>query len=113
MKRLALIAVLAVAACDDSGDSEDYPIEPGTDLDPGSRPPETTEGMFRGRVCVLSNLVNMNSCRQDNLEGFTVSIGGSTTTTDARGEFTVPQPSGSLLAFTVSGPTAVTTTTPF
>jgi hypothetical protein len=115
MKRLALLAVLAASGCADEGaDPDEFPVEPGGDHSTGiPTPTDPGTAMLRGRVCVAMNLLNLSACRANNLAGFMVSIGGQTAMTNERGEFAVPAPSGSLLDFTVSGPGAVTTTTPF
>lgn len=116
MKRLGLLAVLVVAGCaDESLDPDEYPVYPSSGADePGSTTTGTGgAGMLRGRVCVATNLVNLSACRQGNLGGFNVSIGGQSATTDETGAFEMPMPTGSLLSFTVSGMGAVTTTTPY
>jgi hypothetical protein len=113
MTRLALPLLLAVVGCADSDDAE-YPVEPTEDdytTPTGST--GSTPGMLSGRICISNSISNLSQCRQNDLEGFTVEIGGQSATTDTNGNFEVPAPTGSLLSFTVSGPGAVTTTTPY
>ena len=113
MTRLALPLLLAIVGCADSDDG-DYPVEPTGD-DYTTLPGGNTSmpGTLSGRICISNSIANLSQCRHDDLEGFTVAIGGNTTTTDINGNFTLPTPSGSLLSFTVTGPGAVTTTTPY
>ena len=111
MMRLALV-LLVVAGCD-ADDHDTFAVEPN-DTDTTVPPPGNhNPGTLSGRICISNTLANLSQCRTTNLGGFTVSIGGESTTTDSSGNFTLPTPTGSLLSFTVSGPGAVTTTTPF
>lgn len=115
MKCFGLLAVLVAAGCASELDPDEYPVYPSSNSDEPTTGTSGTggDGMLRGRVCVAMNLIDRGACRPDNLAGFNVSIGGNTATTDETGAFEMPMPTGSLLAFTVSGMGAVTTTTPY
>lgn len=113
MKCVALMLV-AVGCANETTD--DFPVEP-SGQDPASSPSgEGTGGagsMLRGRVCISDSITSLSSCRTSDLEGFQVSLGGNVATTDAGGNFRVMIPDVAPMSFTVSGPGAVTTTTPY
>ena len=104
MKTLAL-AVLLVGCTDPPDD--DYPVLPGH----GSGVPGETSGAISGRVClIMTDPRALATCADSGADNLTVSLGGVTAVTAANGAFTLVPPTGSNLAFTVSGPTIVTST---
>lgn len=116
MKCFAYWLMLAALGCAGDTDGDDYPVEPSGG-DPGTTPTGGSGGspgsLLSGRICVSDNIMSLTSCRTSDLEGFQVSLGNNTAMTDAGGNFRVEIPSGTPPAFTVSGPGAVTTTTPY
>jgi hypothetical protein len=108
---ITLAVPCVIASCTDGDD--DYPVLPG-DSPPVAGTGDITEGgEFRGQVCRAIDLVEFTSCDTAAAGGLTVSLGGVSTITAPDGSFVLPRPAGSLLAFRVSGPGAITTTTPF
>ena len=107
MKTLAL-AVLLVA-CADAPD-DDYPVLPGH----GSGAPGQTSGAISGRVClVMADPRALATCAETGADNLTVSLGGVTALTAANGAFTLVPPPGSNLAFTVTGPSIMTSSQVF
>jgi hypothetical protein len=107
MKTLAL-AVLLVACADRPDD--DYPVLPGH----GSGVPGQTSGALSGRVClIMADPRSLATCADTGADNLTVSLGGVTTLTAANGGFTLVPPAGSNLAFTVTGPSIMTSSQVF
>ena len=110
MKTLGLLLAVVAAGCMD--DSSHPPIQPGGGGDPGAG--TSTEGMISGSVCMADDIIVRASCSTTGVGGLTVVLGDASTTTNADGTFMLPRPTGGgPLGFTVSGPGAVTTTTPY
>lgn len=105
-----LCAALALAACVD-GDDDRFPVLPGAG-NPGTDIPTPGTERIVGNVCMAEDLIIRAPC-VGAVGGLTVSLGGFTTTTFADGSFVIERPTGSELLFEVSGPGAITTTTPF
>jgi len=107
MKTLTL-AVLLVGCADRVDD--DYPVLPGH----GFGVPGQTSGAISGRVClIMADPRALATCAETGADNLTVSLGGVTATTAANGGFSLIPPAGSNLAFTVSGPSIVTSSQPF
>lgn len=117
----ATVAVAVVAGCGD--DLDDYPIVPGGPVGPGfAMPPGPGPGgpdggadltVVAGRVCRTLDLLDLSACAPIGVGGMTVAINGVSTLTAPDGTFELAMPSASLMSFVVSGPGAITTTTPF
>jgi hypothetical protein len=113
MKLLAVVASGVMAAACTDADTDNYPVLPGAG-GPGETPVGgTAEGVLRGRVCMSDDLIIRESCAETGVGGLEVAIGGASAFTADDGTFEMPMPRGSLLRFTVSGPNAITTTTPY
>jgi hypothetical protein len=114
MKRCALLGVLVAWGCADGGADSDFPVEPNGTVDPtGMGTSGDGEAVVRGRVCRVTNLLDLAACLNVDVGGLEVSLGDTTTITDAAGNFVLPATPGSFQAFTVRGAGAITTTTPF
>jgi hypothetical protein len=106
--------MLALVGCANQTDGDDFPVEPsGQDTTPTGSGTGGAGSMLSGRICVSDNIMSLASCRTNDLEGFQVSLGNNVAMTDAGGNFRVQIPGTAPPAFTVSGPGAVTTTTPY
>jgi hypothetical protein len=106
-----VVAVLLLGACVD--ESDDFPVIPGGG---GFHSPPSGAGsasVIRGRVCLLTDLVDFSSCVSTGAGGLTVTLAESTAITAADGTFAMTAPRGARTAFGVSGLGAVTTTLPF
>jgi hypothetical protein len=116
MKCFAYGVMLALVGCAGETNDDDYPVEP-SGQDPSTTPTGGGNGgagsLLSGRICVSDSILSLSSCRTNDLAGFQVALGASTATTDAGGNFRVEIPENAPPAFTVSGPGAVTTTTPY
>ena len=109
MKTLALLCVFG--ACTDQV-PDDYPVA----INDTNVPPSTGGGnpnLISGRVCMSDSMIDLGNCSTAGVGGLEVSIGSSSATTNDDGSFTIDRPTGSLLAFTVTGEGVVPTTTPF
>lgn len=107
MKRL--VVVFAVAACGD--DTGGFPIDPGGGGSGSSFTPDAAvvdpDGgtMLTGRVCLLADPRQPQTCATTGAGGFTVAVGGQVATTGDTGSFTLLRPTGSDLVWTVTGDT--------
>jgi hypothetical protein len=104
-----LCAALLLTAC--ALDEDRLPIIPGSGASGTGIPGEPMDATISGRVCMAEDLIIRTPCTATG--GLTVSLGDVSTTTFDDGSFVLPVPTGSPLAFTVSGPGAITTTTPY
>lgn len=114
MKCFAYSLMLALTACAGETNDDDYPVEPGGQ-DPGTTSTSggATGSTLSGRICVSESITNLGTCRRSVLEGFTVKLGNNTAMTDDLGNYRIDVPSTTPSAFTVTGPGAVTTTSPY
>lgn len=115
---LASIACACIAGCTSSTD--DLPVEPGggggSQVDPntigtGGGGGAAGGASVSGRVCLVSDAFALGTCADTGAGGITVSLGNSTTTTQANGSFSLPTP-GTSGSFTINGPGVVSETTP-
>lgn len=99
MKRLALFAFGALAACATSG--EDYPV---TTQGGGAAGGGASTPTIAGRVCLVTDARNLTSCATTGAGGLNVSIGSGTATTLDDGSFVMNTPtSGNTSMISVSG----------
>lgn len=85
MKRLALLLVVTGCAAD-AGD--DFPLLTGGPV----LPAPGQSGVVAGRICVVTDPRNLTGCATSGADGLTVSLAGSTTTTNADGSFQLVAP---------------------
>jgi len=114
MRALSLgLAVLGAGCVDDGGDGGPI-ITQGGPPSPSTPAPVST---VSGRVCVIEDLQDVETCSTTAGRGLTVTLGSSVTTTQVDGSFTVTVPPGLTNAshptFTVTGPGVVPTLFPF
>jgi hypothetical protein len=117
MRRLACVLLL-LASCSDL--PEDYPVGPGG-YGPGGNnrrdaaPDDSGDGgaMIAGRVCVVDDQRDLETCAVADAGGLTVSLGNRTAITGDDGRFTIATPGGSNLVWRVTGPLHITTVMPF
>lgn len=108
MKAITVL-LLACAAC--GKDVEMYPISPGggggggtTFVDAAVDAPGGDGGtMITGRVCLISDARNPTACASTGATNLTVMLGTQTAMTAADGAFTITRPTGTNLAWRVSG----------
>jgi hypothetical protein len=118
MRRLAGLLLLFAPGCSDL--PEDYPVAPGgwapggnNGRDSGVDDSGDGGAMIAGRVCVVGDLRDLETCAVADAGGLTVSLGTRTATTAEDGAFTILAPAGSNLVWRVTGPTLITTVMPF
>ncbi len=117
MKKLIVLAIALGCGCTSSRD--DLPIVSwGNDQPPVTGPVAvggggTSAGTISGRVCLVTDPRELGGCQATGAGGLTVALGGARTTTAPDGSFSVPTPTGTNLAFTVSGPGVMTSSQPF
>jgi hypothetical protein len=98
MKRLALFAFGALAACATSG--EDYPVTTQGGGGGGGGAPAT----LVGRVCLVNDARSLSTCSDTGAGGLMVAIGNTTATTNANGEFVMDTPTaGNTSTISVTG----------
>ena len=118
MTRLA--CVLLIAGCT-APLPDDYPVAPGgwapggnSGRDSGADDDGGDGGTtIAGRVCVVDDQRDLETCDVTGAGGLIVSLGGRTAVTDDDGRFTISTPGGSTLVWRVSGPQHITTVMPF
>lgn len=117
MTRLA--CVLLVAGCT-TPLPDDYPVAPGGWAPGGNNardggPDDGGDGgaTIAGRVCVVDDQRDLETCAVTGAGSLIVSLGGRTAVTEDDGRFTISTPGGSNLVWRVSGPGHITTVMPF
>lgn len=120
------LCFLVAAGCS-NGSGGDLPVNPGGTPDGGALPDafippdgvpggsvDAMPGAINGRVCLaadpraLTQLVSPTACATTGAGGLTVSLGGTTATTNADGTFSILPPTTSgTLVWGVSGPNIV------
>jgi hypothetical protein len=95
MKRLALLLVMTGCAAD-AGD--DFPLLTGGD----TLPAPGQSGVITGRICVITDPRNLAGCAASGADGLTVTLAGSTATTNTDGSFQLVAP-GTASPVSVTG----------
>ncbi|MDQ3298812.1 MAG: hypothetical protein M3619_19710, partial [Myxococcota bacterium] len=113
----ACLAMLLLAGCSSTLDSDDYPVDPGGGGG-GGRPRDAgvdgsgdagdASTTIAGRVCAVVDLRNLTSCATTGVGGLTVTLGNRTASTADNGDFTITMPTGTNLTWRVTGNNFVT-----